>query len=160
MNRRFKSFAPAIAVALLAFLVATVLGRGMPEPDAPVSDQTVTVNPSSQSPSSPPAAIIEPSAPTVNGEPTRAYAIATSDLAGLPPDPQPGARLDIWVTWSPPVVSEVRIQKLIPGLVLEKVAPPVTPSGSAAAVFLVPVKNMSDLLWADRFGELSVTGIP
>ncbi len=90
----------------------------------------------------------------------RSYAIATSELAGLPPEAQPGARLDLWVTWSPPVVPELRIQKLIPGVVLEEVAPPVTPSDSAAAVFLVPVKHMSDLLWADRFGELSVTGIP
>ena len=90
----------------------------------------------------------------------RSYAIATSELAGLPPEAQPGARLDLWVTWSPPVVPELRIQKLISGVVLEEVAPPVTPSGSAAAVFLVPVKHMSDLLWADRFGELSVTGIP
>jgi hypothetical protein len=155
-----KSVAPPLAVALLAFIVAGFFvrgagGRGVSGADPDVPSEAMLRSPSPSS-----IALIQPSTAPVPIGPTRAYAIATSELAGLPPDPQPGARLDLWVTWSPPVVPEIRVQKLIPGIVLEKVAPPVTPSGSPAAVFLVPVKDMSDLLWADRFGELSVSEIP
>ena len=145
MNRRLKSVAPPLAVALLAFLLAGFFVRGVGERGSPA-------------PSS--IGLIQPSTAPVPTDPTRVYAIATSELAGLPPDPRPGARFDLWVTWSPPVVPEIRVQKLVPGIALEEVAPPVTPSGSPAAVFLVPVKDMSDLLWADRFGELSVSQIP
>lgn len=160
MNRRLKSVAPPLAVGLLAFLLAGFFVRGAGERNVSGPDPNVSLEASLPSATVPSIAPVQPSTDPVAVGPTRAYAISTSELAGLPPDPQPGARLDLWVTWSPPVVPEIRIQKLIPGIVLEKVAPPVTPSGSPAAVFLVPVKDTSDLLWADRFGELSVTGIP
>jgi hypothetical protein len=160
VNRRLKAVAPPLVVAVLAFLLAGMIVRGAGGRDVAASGPDPSVDAALLSPPVPSPTVVQPSAPAARTAPTRSYAIATSELAGLPPDAQPGARLDLWVTWSPPVVPELRIQKLIPGVVLEEVAPPVTPSGSAAVVFLVPVKHMSDLLWADRFGELSVTGIP
>ena len=152
--------APPLAVALLTFLFAGLFVRGVGGRDVSGAEPNVSPEASLLPPPSSPIGSIQPSTLPVPIGPTRAYAIATSELAGLPPDPQPGARVDLWVTWSPPVVPEIRVQKLIPGIILEKVAPPVTPSGSPAAVFLVPVKDMSDLLWADRFGELNVSELP
>ena len=160
MNRRLKSVAPALAVALLVFLLAGFFVRGAGGRGVPALDPKAGTEAPLPSPTVPSIGPVQPSIGPVAVGRTRAYAIATSELAGLPPDAPPGARLDLWVTWSPPVVPQIRIQKLILGIVLEEVAEPVTPSGSEAAVFLVPVKDMSDLLWADRFGELSVTGIP
>jgi len=159
-HHRLKAVAPAIAVTLVAFFVVTAAVRGSGHRLAPVSLPDASVSPS-PIPSSPPLdGVVAPSSPASEHASTRAYAIATTELAGLPPDPEPGAVFDLWVTWSPPVVEVVRIQKLIHGLTLEEIVPPVTPSGAEAAIFLVPVKSMSDLLWADRFGELSVTGLP
>jgi hypothetical protein len=158
VNRRLKSVAPPLAVALLAFVFVGFFVRGVGGREVSASGQSPSVGAALPSPPIPSVTVVHASADSTG--PTRSYAIATSELGGLPPDPQPGARLDLWVTWSPPVVPEIRVQKLISGIVLEKVAPPVTPSGPAAAVFLVPVRDMSDLLWADRFGELSVSGIP
>ena len=152
--------APPLAVALLAFLLAGFFVRGVGERGVSGADPNVGPEASLLSPPPSSIGLIQPSTAPVPTDPTRVYAIATSELAGLPPDPRPGARFDLWVTWSPPVVPEIRVQKLVPGIALEEVAPPVTPSGSPAAVFLVPVKDMSDLLWADRFGELSVSQIP
>ncbi|MDQ5815688.1 MAG: hypothetical protein M3516_05270 [Actinomycetota bacterium] len=160
MNHRLKTVAPAIALALIAFFVATAVARGSGHRTAPTSLPDARLSPA-PTPSSPPLdGAPAPSSPAAERVSTRAYAIATTELAGLPPDPEPGAIFDLWVTWSPPVVEVVRIQKLIPGLTLEEIVPAVTSSGAEVAIFLVPVKSMSDLLWADRFGELSVTGLP
>ena len=160
MNHRLKTVAPTIALAVIVFFIVTAVVRGSADRVTPASIPEASVSPS-PTPSSPPLdGALAPPSPASERASTRAYAIATSELAGLPPDPEPGAIFDLWVTWSPPVVEVVRIQKLIHGLTLEEMVPPVTPSGVEAAIFLVPVKSMSDLLWADRFGELSVTGLP
>ncbi|MDQ3618650.1 MAG: hypothetical protein M3391_00790 [Actinomycetota bacterium] len=160
MNHRLKTLAPAIALALVAFFVATAVARGSAPRVVPASLPDASMGPPPTASSPPLDRALAPSSRASERAATRAYAIATSELAGLPPDARPGAIFDLWVTWSPPVVEVVRIQKLIPGLILEEIVPPVTPSGAEAAIFLVPVKSMSDLLWADRFGELSVTGLP
>ena len=160
MNHRLKTVAPAIALALVAFFVATAVVQGSTPRVVPASLPVASTDPS-PTPASPSLdSALAPSSHASGRAATRAYAIATTELAGLPPDARPGAVFDLWVTWSPPVVEVVRIQKLIPGLILEETVPPVTPSGAEAAIFLVPMKSMSDLLWADRFGELSVTGLP
>ena len=160
MNHRLKNFAPAIALALVAFFVAAALVRGSGGRVPPVTLPEANVSPSSAPPTSQLDSATASSDPASHRASTRAYAIATTELAGLPPDARPGAIFDLWVTWSPPVVEVVRIQKLIHGLTLEEIVSPVTASGAEAAIFLVPVKSMSDILWADRFGELSVTGLP
>nr|MBA2599278.1 hypothetical protein [Actinomycetota bacterium] len=160
MSHRLKAVAPAVALALVASFVATAVVRGSAPRVVPASLPDAGLGPSPTAPSPPLDGALAPSSRASERAATRAYAIATSELAGLPPDARPGAIFDLWVTWSPPVVEVVRIQKLIPGLILDEIVPPVTPSGAEAAIFLVPVKSMSDLLWADRFGELSVTGLP
>ncbi len=87
----------------------------------------------------------------------RTYAVSVVELAGLPPDAAPGTRLHLWVMWRPPLVRKPRLQPLIADVILEKVVPPVTPEGSHVALLSVPGREAPDLLWADQFGELSVT---
>jgi hypothetical protein len=41
-------------------------------------------------------------------------------------------------------------------VVLEKMAPAVTPDGPDAAILLVPVEKLPDLVYADRYGAISV----
>lgn len=89
--------------------------------------------------------------------PTRDYAIAVAKLRGLPPDAEVGTRLELWVTWDRPLTRKPRLQRLVPEATLVRIAPPVTPEGPAAAVLRVPTGRISDLLYADGYGALSVT---
>ena len=91
------------------------------------------------------------------GATTRDYAIAVAELRGLPPDADVGTRLELWVTWDRPVTRKPRLQRLVPEATLVRIAPPVTPEGPAAAVLRVPTGRISDLLYADGYGALSVT---
>ena len=86
----------------------------------------------------------------------RGYALPVAELSGLPGDAQPGTELELWVTWDPPVTERPRLQRLIRRVVLEKIAPAVTPDGPNAAILLVPVEKLPDLVYADRYGAISV----
>ncbi|MFN2388733.1 MAG: hypothetical protein ABR575_03890 [Actinomycetota bacterium] len=85
------------------------------------------------------------------------YAIAVPELQGLPPDASPGTHLEVWVAWDPPVTDQPRIQRLLPDVVLQRIVAPTTPGAPPVALLLVPRKSMTDLLWGDRYGALSVT---
>lgn len=88
---------------------------------------------------------------------TRAYAIALSELQGLPSDAPRGLRLDIWVAWDPPITKRPRIERLLTGVELERIIPPVTADGPASAILRVNVSDIPNLLYADRYGAMSVT---
>jgi len=88
------------------------------------------------------------------------YAMDIKDVAGLAPNAQPGALLDLWVTWDRPVSEVPRLQRMLRGVVLEQVAPPVTPDGPYVAILSVPRRDVDKLLWADRYGAVSATTIP
>jgi hypothetical protein len=90
----------------------------------------------------------------------RGYALPVAELSGLPGDARPGTELELWVTWDPPVTKRPRLQRLIRRVVLEKVAPAVTPDGPDAAILLVPVEKLPDLVYADRYGAISVGLLP
>jgi hypothetical protein len=89
-------------------------------------------------------------------EEMRGYALPVAELSGLPGDAPPGTELELWVTWDPPVTEKPRLQRLIRRVVLQKVAPAVTPDGPDAAILLVPVGKLPDLVYADRYGAISV----
>jgi hypothetical protein len=84
----------------------------------------------------------------------------TFDLQGLPPNAAAGTVLELWVAWEPPIVDAPRYQKLLPEVILEKVIPGLTPEAPATALLQVKTKELADLLYADRFGELSVAALP
>lgn len=88
------------------------------------------------------------------------YAIAVAELAGLSPNATPGTTLQLWVTWDPPVTKRPRLQKLLDGVVLDEIAPPVTPDGPHVALLSVARSQLDELLWADRYGSLSAAVIP
>ncbi len=85
------------------------------------------------------------------------YAVAADRLRGLPPDAAPGGRFTLWVSWGPRVSKAPRIQKLIPVVTLERLIPPVIDGGPTTALLSIPRHYLSDMLYADRFGDLAVT---
>lgn len=86
----------------------------------------------------------------------RSYAIGLQDLAGLAPDTPPGARLELWVTWEPPVTREPRLQKLIGDVALERTIPGAVPEAPVTVLLSVPAERVGDLIYADAYGRLSV----
>jgi len=88
------------------------------------------------------------------------YAVKVGDIAGLSPSATPGSVLDLWVTWDEPVTQVPRLQRLLRKVVLEHIAPPVTPTGPYVAMLSVSDDKVDDLLWADRYGALAATTHP
>ena len=85
------------------------------------------------------------------------YAITLSDLPGLAPDSAPGTRLNLWVTWEPPVTKHPKVHLLLENVILKRISPPLTVNGPFVANLLVSRKGLPDLLWADRFGKLNAS---
>lgn len=84
------------------------------------------------------------------------YSIGAHDLQGLPPDAHPGQRLQMWVSWEPPIVEEPEVHMLIPEVTLTKLIPPVTPEGPVTALLSLKRKHVERLVWGNRYGRLSV----
>ena len=152
--------AAVAAILLWSFIPAGAPPRGS------------AITPSSP-PSSSPASMtsIEATGPTTAGStpapaasppvtvPRRTYALGLHEIAGLSPDAEAGTRLELWVTWEPPVTERVQVQPLLRDVMVERVIPPSVPEGPTTVLLSVPVRGISDLLYGDRFGELSaVTG--
>ena len=88
------------------------------------------------------------------------YAIKVSDIAGLAPNTPAGTMIDLWVTWDRPITEVPRLQRLLRRVLIEQVAPPVTPDGPYVAMLSVREPQVDDLLWADRYGALGATILP
>lgn len=100
------------------------------------------------------AGLVDPAA--ARGSDRRSYAIGLQDLAGLAPDTPSGARLELWVTWEPPITREPRLQKLIGDVVLERTIPGSVPEAPVTVLLSVPADRAGDLIYADGYGRLSV----
>jgi hypothetical protein len=90
----------------------------------------------------------------------RQYAIDLAELRGLPADAAPGTVLDIFVAWDPPVTPRPTVQRLIRDVILERIVPPVTPDGPDAALLSVDKRQLTSLMFGDRYGRLSVALVP
>ncbi len=90
----------------------------------------------------------------------RTYAVASPELEGLPPDPQPGTELELWVAWEPPITKGIRFQKLLPSVTIQRVLPGLTPEEPSTVLLGIKPSEVSDLLYGDRFGSLSVVMLP
>jgi hypothetical protein len=132
---------------------------GRMSPPEPRSNSDLSTGDGQATPSSPSEQV--PPATSLQGAgETRGYALPVAELSGLPGDAPPGTELELWVTWDPPLTKRPRLQRLIRRVVLEKMAPAVTPGGPNAAILLVPVEKLPDLVYADRYGDLSVGLLP
>ncbi|MDP9068866.1 MAG: hypothetical protein M3N53_11060 [Actinomycetota bacterium] len=85
------------------------------------------------------------------------YAVPATELDGLQLGLAPGSTVDIWVAWEPPITNAPEIHQLITGATVEKIVPPVLPDGPHVALLLVKPEQVTDLLYGDRYGALSVT---
>jgi hypothetical protein len=165
MNARSRNLALAGGAAIVVGLV------GVNTLMAPTAPPTAAVGVLTEEPAagvtvpSPHAAVASaapsPGAPSkvAGGASTlarRSYAIGLQDLPGLPPDAAPGARLELWVTWDPPVTREPRLQKLIGDVVLERTVPGAVPEAPVTVLLSVPAGRVGDLIYADAYGRLSV----
>jgi hypothetical protein len=137
-----------VIVGLLALALATVAVRlffGDPLPqEHPPNQLSVAASPSPISPS-----------PTPPGPQRPTYAIALSRLHGLTDTTTPGAHLQLWVTWEPPIVKKPRVQKLLSEALLQRIVPGITPESPATALLQVGEAQLPRLLYGDRFGVLS-----
>lgn len=81
------------------------------------------------------------------------------DVDGLPPDLQPGDRLELWVAWDPPLTERPRIEPLVAKAFYERTVEPVITGEPPTAVVLVPEDKVDELMYGDRYGSLSVSVI-
>jgi len=149
-----------VLIALSVFFGSTSSADPQPDWDQPTDPATTAGGAVSPAPPyAAPAPVTTPTSLPV--EPSRrSYAIALPDLKGLPPDAVPGTQMELWVAWEPPLTRRPRIQRLFPSVVLEKIAPPAIEGGPAVAILSVESSDVSDLLWGDRYGALSVVLLP
>ncbi len=154
MSRRTLNLGFALGVAiLLAFIASKLLGGG-----GAVPTDALALSPSPPVVSTPtPSPVARPVSSL--GE-VRTYAIKVVELQGLPPDVAPGAQLEMWVAWEPPITRRPRYQLLLERVTLERIVPALTPEGPATALLRVKNSDVPALLYGDRYGALSVTVLP
>lgn len=165
MSRRSRNLsllaAVALALALLGFsLLPRRSGVGPPDPSAQSAAGRVEAS----------SGAVDFARPNGigNGDPggearshdLRTYAVSSAELEGLPPDPRPGTRLDVWVAWEPPITEEVRFQKLLAEVTIQQVVPGLVPEEPSTVMLALEPSQISDILYADRYGLLSVVTLP
>ena len=151
----------AVAAILLWSFIPAGAPPGSPSITPATAPTSSPTHATSIEATTPPTATSTPTSvqsppPTI---PRRAYALGLHEIAGLSPDAVAGTRLELWVTWEPPITERVQVQLLLKDVVVERMIPPSLPEGPTTVLLSVPVRGVSDLLYGDRFGELSaVTG--
>lgn len=107
----------------------------------------------------PPTSVPVAAPPTAAVQESRSYAIALTELNGLPPDVAPGTPVELWATWD----SEEGMpgfQKILNRAVVERVAPAIVEGSSPVVLLQVAKRELRDLLWADRYGSLGAVLLP
>ncbi len=158
MTSRYKRLAYAAGGVGVVVFVAWNLG--VPSPTAttvapaPQPSQTASVSSVAG-----PVAVTRPSpeGETSDRSDEVDYAIAVPELSGLSPDAAAGSLLDLWVAWDPPITEKPRVQPLLRAVRLSRIVPPVTPEGPAVALLTIRRAQVSDIIYGDRYGSLSVT---
>ena len=145
MSRRTRNLAAVIAAVAALTITASTLLSSIHGPDAQEpagrSHKTRQAVPTEA----------EPSAERTS------YAISLAELSGLPRDARPGTVVDLWVTWDPPLTKRPKVQPLIRGAIVEKMAPAVVPGSLPDAILSVPERQVPRLIYGDRYGSLSAT---
>ena len=161
---------------LLAFALVAGLGFVITLYLVPSSDSR---QPTSLSPSavegeagvypSPPVTVPVTVPPTVPGgeEPAtvpddayRGYALPLAEVRGLSPATAVGSRIQLWVSWEPPITRHPRVQRLPGTVMVEEIVEPTVPEGPTTVELLIPVDELPDFLYAHRYGSLSAVTVP
>lgn len=162
-----KLVAAAGAAAAVGFVAVALLAPGAPAGNASSKSLPIVI-----ASSSPTVASNDPTgSASENGETNafivasdearaaglRTYALPVSELAGLPPDAEPGTELELWVAWDPPVTKEPRVQRLLRRVLLQAVLAPPSRELPAVALIAIRARDTAELIYGDRYGTLSVT---
>lgn len=90
----------------------------------------------------------------------RTYAIAMSELSGLPPDVAPGTTVEIWATWDSGQ-GMPGFQKVLERALVERIAPPFLEGAPPVVLLQLGSKReLRDLVWAHRYGTLAAVLLP
>ena len=177
MNKKVQRLGFAFGGALLLTVLWVRLVPG--GPTTSVAEPSIMASPSpvgtdisegaEPSPTMSPDASAIPEVPVSTGSPASelgtstgllTYAVNTFELQGFPPDAEPGTKLEIWAAWEPPVVKAPRYQRILREVTLEKVVAGLTPESPATALLLVRPQDLAKLIYADRWGALTVAILP
>ncbi|MGH2755151.1 MAG: hypothetical protein ACRDLB_12050 [Actinomycetota bacterium] len=147
------------AVFVVALLIWALIPNMGPPMDGPSSISPVgesVGHPAPISPGSPASPALRPGrAVSSEADARRTYALGLHDLSGLSPDVQEGQRLELWVTWEPPITKKAQVQLLLDDVSLVRLVPPVTPEGPTSVLLSLPAQDIPELLYGDRYGQLS-----
>lgn len=86
----------------------------------------------------------------------REYALGMHELSGFPRETAPGVRMELWVAWDPPLTKAPDVRRLIRDVIVADIIPPLSPDGPTAVIVSVPTDRVPDLIYGDRYGDLSV----
>src|SRR5687767_92396 len=106
-RRTVNLISVAVAAVVVVWIGSGLLFGGPPPADPTDLASTPAAVPTTGNLATPAAIPAEtvPTAPSL-----REYALAVPELEGLPPDITTGSRLDVWVSWEPPVAKRPKIQ--------------------------------------------------
>ena len=152
MTTTYRKLALFAAAALVLIYVGWDMLAGISASPASPSIEPLATPPASASPVAP-TALATPDPAVASSR--RSYALALADLPGLSPTTPPGTRLQIWGGWEPPLVKEPAVRKLLDDVILEEIAPPVTPEGPYVAILSIEPKQLKLLVYGDRYLSLS-----
>lgn len=87
------------------------------------------------------------------------YWVGLYRIGGLSGTTPPGTEVEIWATWEPPITDEPRAQRLIRSAYIEKVIPPITPDGTYEIALSLARKDVPNMIYGERYGQLSAAVI-
>jgi hypothetical protein len=102
-----------------------------------------------------PAASPEASQPPV--PPDRAtYWIGAHEIEGVVPELAPGTRVEVWVTWEPPLVKQPVVEKLIRDAYIAAILPSTMIEGTLDVGLSLNDRDISAMTYGERFGSLNL----
>lgn len=104
--------------------------------------------------------VMSPSPVTTPAHPSSGragYWVDIAEVTGLSPQTPVGTSVDLWVAWDPPLTKRPDIRHLLSDVLVEEIAPPLSPGDPTGVLLSIARRDRDDLLWADRYGSLSAT---
>ena len=145
-----------LLAALVPLLVGFLVSRNVTHESAQLSDPISTPVPATSTPSPVTGNALDAAG---NSDSYREYALSLPELEGLPANAPVGTVLEVWAAWDPPITKSPRFQRLVTAT-LEEIVPGLSAESPATAILRVRTRDLDELLFADRYGSLSVALLP